>query len=80
MEVRIIGGVACRWRSSQAGRLLWGHRVAGSDALAGLNWFVLAQHAELLDKTRAAGLRSHSHGLWNQGWPCPDAYVEAGCL
>ncbi len=28
-----------------------GHRLAGSDALAGLNWSVLAQHAELLDKT-----------------------------
>ena len=28
-----------------------GHRLAGSDALAGLNWSVLAQHAGLLDKT-----------------------------
>ena len=28
-----------------------GHRLAGSDALVGLNWSVLAQHAELLDKT-----------------------------
>ncbi len=28
-----------------------GHRLAGSDALAGLNWSVLAQHAQLLDKT-----------------------------
>ncbi|MGD0097980.1 MAG: hydrogenase 4 subunit F [Terracidiphilus sp.] len=28
-----------------------GHGLAGSDALAGLNWSVLAQHAELLDKT-----------------------------
>jgi hydrogenase-4 component F len=28
-----------------------GHRLAGSDALAGLNWSVLAQHAGSLDKT-----------------------------
>src|ERR1039458_3564627 len=28
-----------------------GHRLAGSDVLVGLNWSVLAQHAELLDKT-----------------------------
>jgi hydrogenase-4 component F len=28
-----------------------GHRLAGSDALAGLNWSVLVQHAGLLDKT-----------------------------
>jgi hydrogenase-4 component F len=28
-----------------------GQRLAGSDALAGLNWSVLAQHAGLLDKT-----------------------------
>jgi hydrogenase-4 component F len=28
-----------------------GHRITGSDALAGLNWSVLAQHAQLLDKT-----------------------------
>jgi hydrogenase-4 component F len=28
-----------------------GHRLAGADALAGLNWSVLAQHAGLLDKT-----------------------------
>jgi hydrogenase-4 component F len=28
-----------------------GHQLAGSDALVGLNWSVLAQHAELLDKT-----------------------------
>ncbi len=28
-----------------------GHRLAGSDALAGLNWSVLAQHAAQLDKT-----------------------------
>ena len=28
-----------------------GHRIAGSDALAGLNWSVLAQHAGMLDKT-----------------------------
>ncbi|MGA2185444.1 MAG: proton-conducting transporter membrane subunit [Bryobacteraceae bacterium] len=28
-----------------------GHRLAGSEALAGLNWSVLAQHAAQLDKT-----------------------------
>ncbi|MGA3080034.1 MAG: proton-conducting transporter membrane subunit [Terracidiphilus sp.] len=28
-----------------------GHRLAGSDALSGLNWSVLAQHAAQLDKT-----------------------------
>jgi hydrogenase-4 component F len=28
-----------------------GHQLAGSDALGGLNWSVLAQHAEQLDKT-----------------------------
>jgi hypothetical protein len=28
----------------------------------------------------AAGLRSHSHGLWNQGGPRAHAHVEAGCL
>ena len=58
-----------------------GHRLAGSDALAGLNWSVLAQHAAATRQDLdAAGLRSYSHGLWNQGGPCADAHVEAGCL
>ncbi len=61
-----------------------GHRLAGSDALAGLNWSVLAQHAGLLDKTSmrlAFALILMGYGTKAGLAPMhtwkPDAYSEA---